>query len=76
MLPHLCLMFVQPPVLLGLPPTSPAGRAAGIGGPGMGLQLPEGTQDVLQGGGFKASGVPWQTQVLSSSPHSWAEEGD
>lgn len=51
MLPHLCLIFVQPPDLLGLAPTSPAGRATGIGGPGIGLQLqlPEVTQDLLQG---------------------------
>lgn len=72
MLPHLCLMFVQPPVLLDLAPTSPAGRATGIGGPGMGLQLPEVPHGIesAAGEGSKAPGVPWQTQVPSSSPHS------
>lgn len=70
MVPHLCLMFVQPPVLLGLAPTSPDGRVTGIGGLGRGLHLPEVIQDLLQGDGSKASGVPWQTQVPPSSPHS------
>lgn len=42
----------------------------------MGLQLTEVTQDLLQGGCSRASGVPWQTQVPSSCPHSWVEGGD